>query len=85
MAQRLRNGVVKHGLLMGTPEAPRIFFMVLRQDFQKMEAQPPGTTDHDAGRTWCMNERNESGRLMQRLRRRPVYPTTQRIQPKTSS
>ena len=27
------------------------FFMVLRQDLQKMEVEPPDTTDHDAGST----------------------------------
>ena len=50
-------------------------FMVLRQDFQKREAEPPDSTAHVADGTFCRDERNENGPLMERLRRRFVHQT----------
>ena len=48
-------------------------FMVLRQDLQTTEAEPPDSTAHDAGGIFRRNERNESGRPMERLRRRSLH------------
>ena len=39
----------------------------------KDEAEPPDPTADDAGCTFCRNERNESGRFMERLCRRFVH------------
>ena len=85
MAQRSRNGVVflqghdgavhQHGetwIAGGDVGGATVVFMVLRQDLQKMEAEPPDPTDHWHA-PFAGNVRHEIGRLTERLHRRPVY------------
>ena len=56
---------ITHGDVGGATD----FFMVLRQDLQKVEDEPPDPTAHDAGGTFCRAEGNERGRLMRRAAR----------------
>ena len=86
MAQILRNGMfflqghdgeftfmVKHGLLMGTSETPRIFYWTFDKTFNTLETDPPDTTVHDALRTLHSAEGIESGWIVEWLCGRSVH------------
>ena len=50
--------VVKHGLLMGTSEAPRLFSWSFDKTFKRWKLKPPDFTAHDAGDTFRRDGRN---------------------------